>query len=141
METYTTHSMEETVALGREFAQRLGVGDCVALSGQLGAGKTQFARGVAVGLGLADGRMVSSPTFVLMQEYPARMPVYHQDSYRLYDPTVELIELGFEEMLGSGVVVLEWAERAPEGLPPGGWRVDIEIAGVESRTIRIARLP
>ena len=141
METFETHSLEETVALGRRFAERLGTGDCVALVGQLGAGKTQFARGVALGLGLADERMVTSPTFVLMQEYPARVPVYHLDAYRLVAAAVELIDLGLEEMLSSGVVLLEWADRAPEVLPPGAWQVEIGISGATSRRFTVTRLP
>ena len=137
METYETHSPDETVALGRRFADRLAIGDCVALIGQLGTGKTQFARGVALGLGLDDGRMVRSPTFVLMQEYPARMPVYHLDTYRLIDPAAELIDLGFEEMLAGGVVLLEWAERAEALLPERTWRVTIETTGETDRRFRI----
>ncbi|MFW6154814.1 MAG: tRNA (adenosine(37)-N6)-threonylcarbamoyltransferase complex ATPase subunit type 1 TsaE [Planctomycetota bacterium] len=137
--TTTTHSLDETIALGRRFAANLAVGDCVALAGPLGAGKTQFVRGVAVGLGLDDGRMVRSPTFVLMQEYPARVPVYHLDAYRLSDPEAELIDLGFEEMLTDGIVLLEWAERAASLLPAGTWTVEIEITGPTDRRFRIRR--
>ncbi len=140
METHETHSLDETVALGREFAGRLAVGDCVALEGQLGAGKTQFARGVALGLGLDDGRMVRSPTFVLMQEYPARMPVYHLDAYRLADAAAELADLGFVEMLSDGVVLLEWAQRAESLLPEGTWKVAITIAGETDRAFAFSRL-
>ena len=140
METHTTHTLDETVALGREFAARLAVGDCVALEGQLGAGKTQFARGVALGLGLDDGRMVRSPTFVLMQEYPARMPVYHLDAYRLADAAAELVDLGFEEMLTDGVVLIEWAERAEPLLPEGTWKVAIAITGETDRAFTFSRL-
>lgn len=141
METFTTHNLDETVEAGRTFASRLGAGDCVGLDGQLGAGKTQFARGIALGLGLADGRLVTSPTFVLMNEYPARVPVYHLDAYRLGDPGVELIEMGLEEMLETGVVLLEWAERAPSVLPSGAWRVAIEITGATRRRICVERRP
>jgi len=140
METHETHSLDETVALGRTFAERLDIGDCVALEGQLGAGKTQFARGVALGLGLDDGRMVRSPTFVLMQEYPARVPVYHLDAYRLADPEAELLDLGLEEMLADGVVLLEWAERAESLLPPTAWRIRIDIDGETHRSFTMSRL-
>jgi len=140
MEAYTTHSLDETVALGRAFAERLAVGDCVALEGQLGAGKTQFARGVALGLGLDDGRMVRSPTFVLMQEYPGRVPIYHLDAYRLTDAATELADLGFEEMLADGVVLLEWAERAESLLPAATWRIRIEIDGETDRSFSFSRL-
>ncbi len=137
METHETHSLEETITLGQHFAERLHKGDCVALIGQLGAGKTQFARGVALGLGLDDGRMVRSPTFVLMQEYPGRVPVFHLDSYRLSDAAVELVDLGFEEMLADGVVLLEWADRAEELLPADTWRVTIKTIGEADRTFAI----
>jgi tRNA threonylcarbamoyladenosine biosynthesis protein TsaE len=140
MENHTTHSLDETVTLGSAFAERLDTGDCVALEGQLGAGKTQFARGVALGLGLDDGRMVRSPTFVLMQEYPARVPVYHLDAYRLAAPEAELLDLGLEEMLADGVVLLEWAERAESLLPPNAWRVRIGITGETDRSFTISRL-
>jgi len=141
MEQFETHSVEETLALGQRFAGRLALGDCVALEGQLGSGKTVFARGVALGLGLADGRMVRSPTFVLMQEYPARLPVAHLDAYRLADPEAELLDLGFEEMLATSVVLLEWGERAKGLLPPGTWHVAIRITGRTGRSFGISRSP
>ena len=85
-EEVRTASPEATQQFGRRFAERLAVGDCVALVGELGAGKTVLVRGIAAGLGVADRRMVSSPTFVLVQEYPGRVPVFHVDLYRLADP-------------------------------------------------------
>lgn len=139
-ELIQTHSLTETIEAGRRFAQQLSVGDCVALIGPLGAGKTQFARGVALGMGLDDGRMVHSPTFVLMQEYPCRVPVYHLDAYRLVDPVGELEDLGFEEFLTDGVVLLEWADRAAGLLPDGSWQVTIEITGATDRQITLGRL-
>ncbi len=139
LETIQTHSLEETIAAGRRFAQRLQTGDCVALMGPLGAGKTQFVRGVALGMGLDDGRMVHSPTFVLMQEYPCRVPVYHLDLYRLKEPVAELEDLGFEEFLTDGVVLLEWADRASGLVPQDSWRVSIQITGPTDREITIRR--
>lgn len=139
METHDTHSLDETIALGERLGHRLEAGDIVALHGQLGAGKTQFARGIALGLGLDDGRMVRSPTFVLMQEYPARIPVFHLDAYRLDDARAELLDLGFEEMLADGVVLLEWAERAADLVPVSAWHVRIEILGETDRRFRIWR--
>jgi tRNA threonylcarbamoyladenosine biosynthesis protein TsaE len=128
LETIQTHSLEETIAAGRRFAQRLQTGDCVALMGPLGAGKTQFVRGVALGMGLDDGRMVHSPTFVLMQEYPC-----------LKEPVAELEDLGFEEFLTDGVVLLEWADRASGLVPQDSWRVSIQITGPTDREITIRR--
>jgi len=86
-EIHQTHDPRQTIELGRQLAARLGRGDLVALVGPLGAGKTVLARGLALGLGLEDARLVCSPTFVLVQEYPARLPVFHLDLYRLGTPT------------------------------------------------------
>jgi len=139
METFETRSVRGTLALGRKLARRLGRGDCVALSGQLGAGKTALVRGIAAGLGLADERLVSSPTFVLVQEYPASVPVYHIDLYRLVDPAAELAGLGLREMLADGVVLVEWADRAAGQLPRPRWDVRIDITGPRARRFVLER--
>ena len=139
-ERFTTRSPAGTAALGRRIAGRLGAGDCVALVGPLGAGKTALARGIAVGLGLADERFVSSPTYVLVQEYPARVPVYHLDLYRMVAPTAELADLGMAEMLADGVVLIEWADRAGESLPRPRWEIAIEIAGARTRRFTLRRV-
>ena len=99
VEVFDTDGVAGTEALGRQIAQRLGKGDCVALRGELGAGKTALVRGLAGGMGLADTRLVSSPTYVLVQEYPADVTVYHLDLYRMSSAALELGELGLEEML------------------------------------------
>jgi tRNA threonylcarbamoyladenosine biosynthesis protein TsaE len=153
METLDTRSVRGTEALGREFAQRLGAGDCVALVGELGAGKTALVRGIAAGLGVADPRLVSSPTFVLVQEYPGRVPVFHVDLYRLGPPTgvgqegvvlphaeEELAALGIAEMLQRGVVLIEWADRAGEALPRPRWQIEIDHAGPRQRRFRLSRV-
>ncbi len=139
-ETFETSSLAETYALGRRLAERLEVGDCVALVGQLGAGKTALVRGLAVGLGLEDERLVSSPTYVLVHEYPARAVVYHLDLYRLTMPDGELAELGLREMLADGVVLIEWADRADRALPGRRWQIDIEITGEDDRRFTVRRL-
>ena len=140
MEEFQTDSPEQTYELGRRLAERLGAGDCVALVGPLGAGKTALVRGIALGLGLDDERMVSSPTFVLVQEYPARVPVYHVDLYRLSAPEAELDELGIFEMLEDGVVLIEWADRATPALPHPRWRIEIIPTGDESRLFQLTRV-
>ncbi len=137
MEIVETTSLEETYAFGRRFAQRLAVGDCVALVGDLGAGKTALARGIAMGLGLADQRMVSSPTFVLVQEYPTQPKLFHIDLYRLRQPAIELADLGLDEMLEEGIVLIEWADRAEDALPKKRWEVQIVAEGESARRIRI----
>ena len=140
VEVFESRSVAGSLALGRRFARRLKAGDCVALVGDLGAGKTVLARAIALGLGLADDRMVSSPTFVLVQEYPARMPVFHVDLYRLGNAPAELADLGLEEMLAQGVVLIEWADRAAESLPRPCWEIRIEIVAARARRFTVRRL-
>lgn len=140
METFETNSPQETLELGRRLADRFAVGDCVALVGSLGAGKTALVRGVAVGLGLEDENLVSSPTYVLVQEYPARMTVFHVDLYRLSMPQAELSELGIDEMLVEGVVLIEWADRAGDALPRPRWEIRIQPTGLQSRRFELHRV-
>lgn len=139
-EQFRTNSAEETVELGRRLAQRFDVGDCVGLIGDLGAGKTVLVRGIAAGLGLADERLVSSPTYVLVQEYEGRVRLYHVDLYRLTAAEDELADLGVEEMLTDGVVVIEWANRAGCALPQPYWRITIEPTGLTSRQFTLERV-
>ena len=108
--TRTTHSESDTMAVAREFASTLHAGDVVLLSGDLGAGKTAFVRGLAGGLG-ANPDDVSSPTFTLVHEYRGgRLPLFHADLYRLQRTTVE--DLGLDEhAVEQGVLAIEWPER------------------------------
>ncbi len=140
METIETTSLEETYAFGRRFARRLKAGDCVALIGELGAGKTALARGIAIGLGLADQRMVSSPTFVLVQEYPTQPKLFHIDLYRLRQPEIELADLGLEEMLAEGIVLIEWADRAKDALPKKRWEIQIKSIGARNREFSVQQM-
>src|SRR5215470_13411924 len=106
-----------TDAFGRRLGTFLFPGAVVALVGPLGAGKTHLVRAIALGLGLADGRLVSSPTFVLIHEYDARLPVYHFDAYRLKDEA-EFLDLGvYEYFAARGVCLVEWADRVETILP------------------------
>ncbi len=139
-EQFQTNSVEETVALGERLAGRFAIGDCIALVGELGAGKTAFVRGLAVGLGIADERMVSSPTYVLVQEYAGRVRLYHVDLYRLPAAEDELDNLGLDEMLSDGVVVIEWADRAENALPKPHWRITIKPTGQASRQFTLERV-
>ena len=110
--TVTTHSQEETAALGRQLADSLAAGSILLLVGDLGAGKTALVRGLAEGLGVPPDE-VSSPTFTLMQEYRGgRVPLIHVDLYRLNDAR-EIDDLGLEEIGLNGVLAIEWAEKLP----------------------------
>lgn len=110
--TVTTHSQEETAALGRRLADSLAAGSVLLLVGDLGAGKTALVRGLAEGLGVPPDE-VSSPTFTLMQEYRGgRVPLIHVDLYRLNDAR-EIDDLGLEEIGLNGVLAIEWAEKLP----------------------------
>jgi tRNA threonylcarbamoyladenosine biosynthesis protein TsaE len=105
----------------------------VALVGELGAGKTHLTRAVAEGLGVKNPAVVNSPTFVLIQEYPARLPIYHFDAYRLRGPH-EFAELGVAEYFGGeGVCLVEWADKVEATLPARHLRIDIEILDANRR--------
>jgi tRNA threonylcarbamoyladenosine biosynthesis protein TsaE len=122
-----------TQAFGRRLGQRLWPGAVVALVGELGAGKTHLTRAIAEGLGIADSRAVTSPTFVLVQEYSARLPIYHFDAYRLRTEA-EFADLGVHEFFESGgVCLIEWADRVPGCLPAEHLRVTLTVTGESSR--------
>ncbi len=130
-----SHSPEETFRLGESLGKIAGPGDVFCLNGELGTGKTVFAKGVAAGLEV-KGR-VASPTFTLINEHRGRIPFYHMDVYRLGSPE-EMWDLGYEEYIyGRGVTLVEWAHLVDDFLP--GDRLDINIsqAGDQSREITI----
>lgn len=123
MREYVTHSPEETEALGESLAAGLSGGEVLALFGEMGAGKTAFARGLARGLGIRQG--VSSPTFALVHEYRGRLTVFHFDMYRVsgWD---DLSSTGFFDDLDTGaVLVVEWSENIENALPPEAVRIRI----------------
>lgn len=110
-----TSSPEETFSFARDFAKNLLPGEIICMYGDLGAGKTLFAQGVASGLGVEDH--VSSPTFTIVNEYEGRLPFYHFDVYRISDPD-EMYETGFEDYInGGGICLIEWAELIEEIIP------------------------
>ena len=112
-----SNSAEETSRLGERLGRLAGPGDVIALTGDLGSGKTQFARGVAAGAGVDPAVPITSPTYTLLNIYPGRSQLYHFDLYRL-EGAADVAELGFEEYLdGDGIAVVEWAERLQELLP------------------------
>ena len=111
-------------------------GDTLCLIGDLGAGKTTFTQGLALGLGLPPDEPVNSPTFMLLAEHPGgRVPLFHFDVYRLPDSSA-LYDLAFDEYLsGEGVVVIEWADRITDALPPD--RLDLVFSAVSYDTRQI----
>lgn len=135
--TVASASAESTAAEGARLATTLRAGDVVALTGELGAGKTCFVQGLVRALGAAAG--ATSPTFVLVNEYRGRLPIHHVDAYRT-GSAAELVDLGLLELMdGDGVTLIEWAETAELLLPERTIRVHIEGVGDEPRQITIRR--
>jgi tRNA threonylcarbamoyladenosine biosynthesis protein TsaE len=128
-----SHSPAETFTLGQCVAATVRAGEVLALCGDLGAGKTQFVKGLAAGLGIAAE--VTSPTFTLLHEYPGgRLPVFHFDLYRL-ESEDELLRIGFDDYLeAGGVLAIEWAEKFPALLPAATRWLDFRVEG-EGRRI------
>jgi len=126
-----------TAAVGRRLGELLFPGAVVALVGPLGAGKTFLVRAIAEGLGMPDSRWVNSPTFVLMQEYAARLPIYHFDTYRLKSEA-DFAALGVHEYFqGAGVCLVEWADRVEGVLPAEHLRVTLEPTGEQTRRVTL----
>jgi tRNA threonylcarbamoyladenosine biosynthesis protein TsaE len=132
-----TRSEAETFRLARNLARKFRGGEVVLLIGELGAGKTIFAKGIAAGLGLKGPGPVCSPSFTLLNVYQAKFPIFHFDLYRL-EKGAEVEELGLEDCLDRGVVIVEWAEKIPFALK--AIRVDIEKAKNDDRIIKISMI-
>jgi tRNA threonylcarbamoyladenosine biosynthesis protein TsaE len=133
--TFISNSPAETEKIGRDVAREVKSGDVIALQGQLGAGKTQFVKGVVAKLG--SKAEVTSPTFTLIHEYAGgRVPVYHFDFFRIEDrPAAE--RLGLDEyFFGDGVCVVEWADKFPELLPAAARWVSFETKSETERIIK-----
>jgi tRNA threonylcarbamoyladenosine biosynthesis protein TsaE len=137
--TFAARDEDDTEKLGRSLGEALGPGGVVALIGPLGAGKTRLVQSTAAGLG-ADRRAVNSPTFVLIQEYDAPLPIFHCDTYRLRSVD-EFLDLGVDEMFQSGgVFLIEWADRVTAVLPADRLQIEIEVTGETSRAFRFTGL-
>ena len=127
-----------TEAFGRRLGAALFPGTVVALIGPLGAGKTHLVAAIAEGLGVRDRRQVASPTFGLIHEYPARLPIYHFDAYRLKN-LAEFQDLGVHEYFeGQGVCLIEWADKVAPCLPEEYLRIEIDITGKTSRRLHLS---
>ena len=130
-----TGSRRETVALGRQLGRLLRGGDVVALSGDLGSGKTTMVKGIATGLGVKSESEVKSPTYVLMHQYRGDCPVYHLDLFRL-DSSAEVENIGWDDLLsGEGVILIEWAAKISGYLPKDYLEIEIKSAGETSREL------
>ena len=132
--TVKTESPAETRALGEHLAKQLQAGDVILLEGELGAGKSELARGIARGLGVAE--TVTSPSFTILNVYESgSLPLYHFDWYRL-ESAEELFELGMDEYLGGdGVALVEWPERCPEAVPETCLRIRMIPEGESVRRL------
>ena len=128
--------------IGQLLTAGLRAGDVVALIGELGSGKTCLTQGIAHGLGVPDGYAVTSPTFTLINEYPGRqLPLYHLDVYRL-NGCSDLTETGYDEYLsGSGVTVIEWAEKIREAVPADSFFIAMTYIEECIRRIEISGCP
>ena len=133
--TARTASVEETVALGERLGRAAAPGDLLCLWGDLGAGKTQLVKGIARGLGIGD--TVNSPTFILMNEYAGRLPLFHVDLYRLADAADALAGGVIDDRQIDGVTVVEWPDRMGDILPVGRLDVRIDGSGDEVREIEV----
>lgn len=122
-----------TRALGQRLGMAAVAGDVIALSGPLGVGKTELARGIARGLGVVGP--VSSPTFVLVAEHQGRLQLFHLDGYRLAGPEEALGAGLLDERRAEGVTVVEWAERLADALPVGRLEIRLDGSGDEPRTL------
>jgi len=131
----TTHSPEETRDLGEIIGRTAIGGTVIALSGELGSGKTAFVQGLARGLDVPEAYYITSPTFTLINEYPGRHTLYHIDVYRIEHPD-GLEDIGFHDILfGDGVIAIEWADRLAGAAIPDPVRIHLEILGENSRRI------
>jgi tRNA threonylcarbamoyladenosine biosynthesis protein TsaE len=133
----TTLGPEETKEFGRTLAKELKAGSVVALIGPLGSGKTVLVQGICLGLGVTE--FVSSPSFVIINEYPGKIRVYHFDLYRL-ENTEEFVKLGYEEYFyGNGITLIEWAEKIETFLPQERMEINLEILSENERRILVRR--
>lgn len=133
----TSNNPQETINIGEIIGKWLKKGDCVALVGNLGSGKTTLTKGIAKGLGVKNSKYVSSPTFILAREYKGKIPLYHIDLYRLKTAD-DFSSFGLWDYLyPEGATVIEWAERIKKFLPKNYLLVELSIKGKSARKIKL----
>lgn len=133
----TVGNEQETEQLGMEMGRCLHAGAVVGIDGPLGAGKTRLIRGIALGLDIPDPSLVTSPTFVLQQDYEARLPIHHFDVFRFTTPE-ELRDLGALELFEEqGVCLIEWASKVQSLLPETALSLRLEITGETTRSVHV----
>jgi tRNA threonylcarbamoyladenosine biosynthesis protein TsaE len=137
-----SNSLEETIELGRKIGSQLKGGEIVAVCGALGSGKTHLIKGIAFGAGAAEAKKVTSPTFVIINEYKGRLDVYHIDAYRL-DSISEFEMIGFDDYCQpQSVVLIEWADKIELALENINYiRAELFHAGESKRKIHIENAP
>ncbi|NQU04147.1 MAG: tRNA (adenosine(37)-N6)-threonylcarbamoyltransferase complex ATPase subunit type 1 TsaE [Syntrophaceae bacterium] len=136
--TLISNSIGDTINLGSIIGENLNGGDIIALTGELGSGKTCITRGIARGMGISEEFYITSPTFTLINEYPGRIPLYHLDVYRL-SGSKDLEDLGYEEYFyGKGAIVIEWAEKIRDIIPPDSIFIYLKYLGEKKREIEIS---
>ncbi len=138
----TSESPEQTIELGQKIGQRLKGGEIIAVCGPLGSGKTHLIKGIAAGTGAQDRKRVTSPTFVIVNEYEGRLDIYHVDAYRL-NSIDEFEMIGFDDFCRpSSVVLIEWADKIEAALESMDYiRIEIAHAGKSKRKIHIKNAP
>ncbi len=139
----TTNSANETVKFGQKFGLQLKGGEVIALYGNLGSGKTHLIKGIVAGLGAEDAaNEVTSPTFVLVNEYSGRLEIYHLDAYRL-DSIAQFEQIGFDDYCHPGsVVLIEWADKIEQALAGINYiKIELSHLSPTARRIRITNAP
>jgi tRNA threonylcarbamoyladenosine biosynthesis protein TsaE len=135
-----SNSEAQTFEIARHIGEKAKGGDLFALSGELGSGKTCFTKGLGSGLGVSDKYQITSPTFTLINEYPARCKLFHFDVYRLSSYS-ELEDLGYDEYIScDGIVVIEWAEKIAKIIPEFSIFINFEYVNENSRRMTIRGL-
>ena len=140
--TITSNSPQETMELGRRIGAQLQGGEVFAICGPMGSGKTHLIKGIAAGAGAQDRESVTSPTFVIVNQYRGRFDLYHIDAYRL-DSVADFEMLGFDDFCyPESVVLIEWADKVESAIHDIGYiRIDLAHGGARTRTIRVQNMP